>query len=257
METQNTELNANTPKSTNPFTHSSFSRKAGAISVLVLTALIYQNFDFADGWKINLIPLNEKHRATHAKELLGKYYDGSAAQMVENANSLGMAIFNDVYRNLPKKYKTSAVDVSTAIIEHAEKYEIDPVFVVAVIKTESSLNPMAKGRFGEIGLMQLKPDTAAWIAKKYGIRWKGAKSLENPKTNVILGIAYLNFLRDRFDGHANKYLSAYNMGAKNVCRMYASDRTPHEYSMRVMKNYNSTYRRLAAATTLSLLAYGD
>lgn len=228
--------------------------KYSTIALLVLTALIYQNFDFADGWKVNLIPINEKARATHAKELMGKRYDGSAAQVVEKANSLGMAIFNEVYKSLPKKHKAAAVDLSSTILQEAEKYEVDPVFVLAVIKTESSFNPLAKGGAGEIGLMQLKPDTAEWIAKKYGIKWKGPKTLENPSSNVRIGMAYFDYLRDRFDGHANKYVSAYNMGAGRVLRLYASETTPKEYSSRVMKNYSTFYQRLAAATTLSLIA---
>lgn len=228
--------------------------KIGAVTALFLTSLFYQNFTFNDGWKMNLIPVNEQVRATHARELLGKAYAGSAAQQVENANSLGMAIFNDVYKNLPKKYKNAAVELSSAILNESEAHEIDPVFVMAIIKTESSFNPLARGSAGEIGLMQLKPDTAQWIAHKFGIPWKGQKTLENPKMNVRIGIAYLDYLRDRFDGHANKYLSAYNMGAGKVCRMYANEQKPKEYSLRVMKNYHETYKRLAAATTLSLIA---
>jgi hypothetical protein len=61
-------------------------------------------------------------------------------------------------------------------------------------------------------------------------------------------------LRDRFDGHANKYISSYNIGPLKVSRLYASASTPKDYSLKVMKNYNSTYNRLAAETTLSLIA---
>lgn len=229
-------------------------KKMAALSSLVILACIYQNFDFVDAWKVNLIPINERARSLHARELLGKSYTGSNAQLVENANALGMSIFNDVYRSLPKKYKGYSIDLTTRILELSEKYEVDPVFVLAIIKTESSFNPKARGGAGEIGLMQLKPDTAEWVANKNGIKWTGAKSLENPVVNVTLGMAYFNMLRDKFDGHANKYISSYNMGAAKVCRLYASETTPREYSMKVMKHYNNTYKRLAAETTLSLIA---
>lgn len=229
-------------------------KKVGALASLIILACIYQNFDFVDTWKLNLIPINEKARAHHAKELMGKSYKGSNAQLVENASALGISIFNDVYRNLPKKYRNSAIDLTTSILQLSEKYEVDPVFIIAVIKTESSFNPKARGSAGEIGLMQLKPDTAEWVAKKNKIKWLGAKSLENPVTNITLGMAYFDMLREKFDGHANKYISSYNMGASKVCRMYASDSMPKEYALRVMKHYNSTYRRLAAETTLSLIA---
>lgn len=229
-------------------------KKLAAVAIVFSTALFYQNFSFENGWKVNLIPIDEQARASHAKELLGKKYQGSAAQLVERSNSLGIAIFNEVYMNLPKKHKKSAVSLSTAILKESEKHSFDPVFVLAVIKTESSFNPMARGSAGEIGLMQIKPDTAAWIAKKFKITWKGPKTLENPVMNVRIGVAYMNYLREKFDRHANMYVSAYNMGARQVFRMYASEQKPKEYSLRVMRHYNETYKRLAAATTMSLIA---
>lgn len=250
METQNRNFN----QVPNSYFSSPTSKKLSVVAGLVVVSLAYQNFTFSDGFKMNLIPVNERARAHHARELLGKSYSGSPAQMVENANSLGMAIFNDVYRSLPKKFKSHAVELASAILNESENHEIDPVFVMAVIKTESSFNPLARGSAGEIGLMQLKPDTAKWIAQKFKIPWKGPKTLENPRMNVRIGIAYLDYLRDRFDGHALKYVSAYNMGVGKVCRMYAEEKKPQDYSLRVMKNYRDAYRRLAAATTLSLIA---
>jgi soluble lytic murein transglycosylase len=251
METQRLDFNfTQMPTSVS----ASMCKRLSLLSVMMLTIMLYQNFDFADGWQVSLIPLNEKIRSAHAKELLGKGYARSPARQVENVSTLGMAIFNDVYRNLPKKYRGTAVDLSTTILRESEKYEIDPVFVVAVIKTESSFNPTARGSHGEIGLMQLKPDTARWIAEKVKLPWHGPKTLENPSMNVRLGLAYFNYLRYRFDGHANKYVSAYNMGALNVDRKYSAGEAPKEYSTRVMRNYNETYKRLSVATTLNLLA---
>lgn len=224
------------------------------IFFLMITALIYQNFAYSEGWKINNVIINERARAAHARELLGKKYEGSTAQLLEKSNTLSMGIFNEVYGRLPTNFKSQAVDLSSTLLQEAEKYKVDPVFVLAVIITESSFNPMARGSFGEIGLMQIKPDTAQWIAKKYGLPWEGSKTLENPASNVRLGMAYFDYLRGKFEGHANKYVSAYNMGAGNVYRLYAKERTPRDYSLRVMKNYNATYRHLATTTILSLLA---
>jgi soluble lytic murein transglycosylase len=224
------------------------------IAGLLATALIFQNFDFADGWRLNFGVIRESAREAHAKELLGKYYDGSFAQKVEHNPALSLAIYNEVYRQLPDKFKNRAVEVAKTIMKESAVYDIDPVFVLAVIKTESSFNPLARGRFGEIGLMQVKPDTAEWIAHKYGIGWRGKRTLENPVSNVRIGVAYFNWLREKFDGSANRYISAYNMGARKVSMMYSQENKPREYSLRVMKNYNLTYARLAIATSASLLA---
>lgn len=204
---------------------------------------LYQNFDFL---KLDLKPVDKVSRKTHAKELLGKHYLGSCAQQAEDVADLHISIFNQIYAGLPKKFKGQAEQIARTIIEDSEYYDIDPVFILAIIKTESNFNPLVRGRFGEIGLMQVKPDTAAWISRKEGYRPRSAKSLENPVENVRVGIAYVNYLRNNFGGYANKYLSAYNMGARNVRRLYASEKKPKEYTSRVMKNYNDLYIKMVA-----------
>lgn len=229
-------------------------QKVKAIAGLVLLAICFQNFKFVDELKITLTPINEDSRAAHAKELLGKYYKGSFAAQAENVNAMHFSVFNDVYRSLPKSHKAKALDVSSTIIDEAFRYDFDPVFVMAVIKTESSFNPKAIGGIGEVGLMQLRPETAEWIAKISGIDWRGREALKNPVYNVRLGVAYLHWLRTKFGSSPNKYLSAYNLGAAKVRRMYASELQPKEYSGRVMKNYNEIYLRIVAKTNPSLVA---
>lgn len=214
---------------------------------LLLLAALYQNFDVVDLFHLPLQQVDQGIRTAHARQLLGKGYDSSPAATAENMENLNISIFNRVYENLPKKYRSQASDISQTIIDEAQKHDFDPVFVMAVIRTESHWNPLAKGSVGEIGLMQLRPETAEWIAKKAKLPWYGTKTLENPVLNVKLGVAYLDFLRGSFDGYANKYLSAYNMGAGNVRRMYKNDMRPKEYSTKVMQHYKELYTRLVRA----------
>jgi soluble lytic murein transglycosylase len=221
------------------------------ISILVGIFGLYQNFSLI---RFGLTPVDKENRKNHAKELLGKHYSGSSAQLASQVDDVHISIYSKVKEGLPKKFKSDAMFITQAIIEHSEFYDLDPVFTLAVIETESSFNPLAKGSFGEIGLMQIKPDTAEWIAKREGLWWTGTHSLENPITNIAIGTAYLNYLRNNFQGHANKYLAAYNMGPKNVRRIYASERKPREYPMRVMKNYNEFYLDLISQKSTSRLA---
>lgn len=225
--------------------------KEKTITVLSLGLLfgLYQNFYVLN---LGVKAVNKESRRSHALELLGKNYMGSCAQQAENMNDLNMSIYTSLREGLPEAYKSQATAVAQTIIEDSEFYDIDPVFVMAVIKTESSFNPLALGRFGEIGLMQIKPDTAEWIAKKEGLHWQGKKSLENPVENVRLGILYFNYLRNTFGGHSNKYLSAYNMGAANVRRLYNEEVKPRDYSNRVMKNYIDLYAKIVAEQNFSI-----
>ena len=49
---------------------------------------------------------------------------------------------------------------STEIRRYAEKYELDPQLVRALIFQESRFNPECRGSKGEVGLMQLLPEGA-------------------------------------------------------------------------------------------------
>lgn len=221
------------------------------IATIILTGLVtsYQNFSYI---KFGIQPIDKENRRAHAKELLGKYYLGSNADLASGLDNVHVYIYEKIKSELPEKYKSKAINIAQAIIEQSEFYELDPIFTLAVIETESRFNPLAKGSFGEIGLMQIKPDTAEWISKKEGMWWTGIKSLEDPITNIAIGTAYLNYLRNNFNGHANKYLAAYNMGPKNVRRIYASEQKPKEYPLKVMKNYNEMYFKMVSNKSTKL-----
>lgn len=216
-----------------------------ALVGLTAIALLYQNFTFSAGWEGPPTPkIQEKSRKAHAKELLGVAYKGSWAQQAESLSSLNLAIQAELESQLPAIYKSQSKKVAAAIISEASFYKMDPVFVLAMIKTESRFNPEVIGRHGEIGLMQIKPRTAAWIAKKTGIPWYGKQTLHNMVDNVRLGLAYMNYLRTSFTKRPSRYVNAYNMGSHNVRRLLASESTPRIYSDRILTNYIHIYSRL-------------
>ncbi len=191
--------------------------------------------------------VNEASRVANAKELLGESYDSSPAQTFEGANDLHLSIYRKVQSRLEGKWKSHAQSVSQMIIKQSSEYQFDPVFVMAVIQTESKFNPSARGSHGEIGLMQLRPETGEWIADKFDIPWEGVATLENPATNIRLGIAYMSYLRLRFQKSSDKYVSAYNMGPLNVQRLAEQNVRPLTYSTKVLRNYRSLYSSLAVS----------
>jgi soluble lytic murein transglycosylase len=213
--------------------------KAMALMGLGFLLVAFQNWNYIDLNNVSIAPVNEEVRATHAKELLGK-----GSRKIGNINDLNRHILDRMTNRLPKKYKKLAPQITKTLIEESVKNNLDPVFVMAVIETESSFNPKAKGSFGEIGMMQIKPDTAAWIAKKNGIPFKGAKSLEFPSLNIQIGVAYMTYLRDTFGGSAFKYVSAYNMGPKKVRQMVRKKVRPKEYASKVIGNYKGFYTEI-------------
>lgn len=231
-----------------------------------ITAAILSSFVlcvlFQNGSKVNwdeaiLEKVDLKARSIHAKELLGaSAYRHSAARFHERNRDLSKFLLKRVKERLPKNYTEQAAGLTRAIVNESQAYGFDPVFVLAVIQTESQFNPLAIGSVGEIGLMQIRPETAEWMSRKAGLPWTGAESLKNPVMNVKIGIAYMSWLRQQMGPNSVKYVSAYNMGPKAVRRLYAQKQRPAEYRTRVISNYEQLYKTLpkvaAVVTTAQL-----
>lgn len=49
-------------------------------------------------------------------------------------------------------------EIEAAILEAAERHEIEPDLALAIAEVESSFNPNAVGGLGEIGIFQLRPE---------------------------------------------------------------------------------------------------
>src|ERR1700688_1765353 len=114
--------------------------------------------------------------------------------------------------------------------EAAERHNVDPALVRAVIETESNWNPGAYSRKGAIGLMQLIPTTAQRF---------GANDAFNPKQNVDAGVRYLKTLLERYNGNLDLALAAYNAGEGAVDRAHGipAFRETRDYVQKVQNAY--------------------
>lgn len=101
--------------------------------------------------------------------------------------------------------------VASAIVREAERNGVDPMLVVAVIRAESSFNSFAVSHVGALGLMQVMPDTGAWLMERQGRKLGPRHNLFDQELNIELGTAYLAELIERF-GTPEKALVAYNAG---------------------------------------------
>lgn len=98
----------------------------------------------------------------------------------------------------------------------AQRYEVDPYLIYAVIQTESRYIETATSPKGARGLMQIMPETGAWIAEKLRTANYNQDKLYNPAVNIEFGTWYLATLREEFDGNPVLTLAAYNGGRGNV-----------------------------------------
>jgi soluble lytic murein transglycosylase len=186
-----------------------------------------------------------EQRLAHAHELLGSYYSHSIVRKAEHIKNLNEHVMEWTSEAMKGKFHHQARAVAATVLAESERYGFDPIFLLAVIQNESSFNPLARGTSGEVGMMQILPATARWIAEREGWKLKiTAKRLRDPVMNIKVGAAYLSYLRKQFDSHGRLYLSAYNMGVTNVNRALAHQVWPKDYPVRVMEKYIQYYRDL-------------
>jgi soluble lytic murein transglycosylase len=210
-----------------------------AIGLLVCA---YQNFTYVDWSSVKLTPINEFHRALHAKELLGNDSKLPVLKRTSRKNmKLHQKLHHVIKENLDDKDMESSLLISRAIIQESQKYKLDPFFLIAVIQTESKFDPRVIGSHGEIGLMQVKPDTAEWIVEKYNLEVPKEFDLKDPAVNIRIGAAYMSYLRESFPKKPSRYIAAYNMGPRRVRELTLKKQTPKEYPTRVLDNYRQLY----------------
>lgn len=102
------------------------------------------------------------------------------------------------------------------IFESAGRYEVDPLFVAAVIRTESGFRSEAVSSEGALGLMQIMPTTASWVAEKLDYAAFNPEMLFQPSHNIEIGVWYLCDLFRQFGDNQAVVLAAYNAGRGEV-----------------------------------------
>lgn len=107
-------------------------------------------------------------------------------------------------------------DLSDLIIRVSLEENIDPLFVAAIIKAESTFHIGAVSNRGARGLMQIRSGTGEYVASMIDQPWQGERFLHDPEYNLRLGISYLKYLSRKFDGNLEHVLAAYNWGPGNV-----------------------------------------
>lgn len=115
--------------------------------------------------------------------------------------------------------EVSARRIVFAIENEVSKYpEIDFDVIMAQIEQESNFNPYLVGTHEDSGLMQILPDTGAWIARKMELDRYNLFNIEN---NIAMGVWYLNeqmkqakSYTDDADEQLRLALVAYNAGPR-------------------------------------------
>ncbi|AGA57499.1 MAG: lytic transglycosylase domain-containing protein [Thermobacillus sp.] len=104
-------------------------------------------------------------------------------------------------------------DIRASALSHG----VEPHLVAAIIRIESNYKTGRVSSKGALGIMQIMPDTAAWIVEQ--ARYEGVtldKIQHRADVGIELGTWYLASLLRQFDGNMAAAVAAYNAGPGNV-----------------------------------------
>ncbi len=142
----------------------------------------------------------------------------------------------------PMKYKSE-------IENYSSDYGVKSALIASVANVESNFNESALSNKGAIGIMQLLPSTAEWLAEKLNENYS-EEMLYNGEYNLKLGSYYLAYLIKYFKDE-ELGICAYNAGQGKVKewladKQYSSDgknlnlipyKETADYLNKVSKNY--------------------
>lgn len=125
-----------------------------------------------------------------------------------------VSFLSDVIRKT--RTQSKQFSLAKAIVVESLRLSYDPLLVASIIQSESTFRTQARSNKGAMGLMQLVPTTAKYTANLSGLTWSGYSKLYEPSYNIQVGVAYLKYLEEYFDGNMRHALMAYNWGPSNL-----------------------------------------
>ncbi len=142
------------------------------------------------------------------------YYGGLAADRLASAGSRvkrTTQVTSKIIQDFPAAFRTE-------VLQYSKAKKLDPRFVLAIMKQESTFRPGVKSPSAARGLLQLTIDTALKYNKKAGFPALQPDDLYQPRINVAIGCEYIAALRDQFGGLYEAIAASYNGGEDNAAR---------------------------------------
>jgi len=205
------------------------------VSIIILLGIsIYQNYiineieeDLVEELKVHKILLEDNIRLKNEIEKLKKKVKNAEDFIFINGEEIELK--TETERDLSYYIKTThkkipyslAKTISFYIVKFSSKYSLKPELLTAIIKTESSFNPMAVGpktKYGcARGLMQVMPK---WWMKKFDL--KSVFDLHNIDTGIEVGVKIFKIYLREENQNISKALYRYVNGDKKyVEKVYA------------------------------------
>lgn len=102
------------------------------------------------------------------------------------------------------------------VMENAQRYDLDPLLLLALVRQESLFSPWAQSYAGALGLTQVMPATGQWIAERLQVEGYRDDLLLRPHVSLHYGAWYLDLLLGLYERDWIAALVAYNAGPGNL-----------------------------------------
>lgn len=176
----------------------------------------------------------------------GSYFGGLASDKLNTGNRVKRIsqVSSTASKDFPVMFRSE-------LMQYSKPKGIDPRFLLAIMKQESSFRPNAKSPAAALGLLQLVFDTAKKYNERAGIPVITPDDLYRPSVNIAIGTEYVVELNEMFGGMYEAIAASYNGGEDNAAR-WLSRTNPKEagvftseigfaetknYVFKVMTNY--------------------
>jgi soluble lytic murein transglycosylase len=123
--------------------------------------------------------------------------------------------------------------ISEMVYKESKRYKIDYRLVLALMKIESNFRCEAVSRKGARGLLQVNPSLARHISEDAGIKWRGAKTLHEPETNIRIGVHFFSRLIGDFQ-NTNMALHAYHVGPTRLREILTKNEIPRNHYLNLV-----------------------
>ena len=152
------------------------------------------------------------------------------------------------------------VKYSEFVSQYSREYNIDPLLVYAIIKTESNFDPEAVSNAGACGLMQITPETFDWAKNRMGDTEHTQSDIFDPETNIRYGVYIFSCHFEEFQ-NLRLAAAAYHAGRGNVNRWLSDTQySPDGESLSVIpisETENYVYKIVENYARYSRLYGGD
>lgn len=112
-----------------------------------------------------------------------------AAQAGLPDRAIGAADRTTSFHDFTRRYPVAHQEPLAAA---ARQWHVDEALLFGIIRQESRFNAAARSRAGAVGLMQLMPATARWVARQIPVQPYRPALLAQPEINVTMGAYYFH-----------------------------------------------------------------